>query len=221
MRILIADDHALVRAGIRHTLQEHGHEVVGETADPAALLPLVDALDADLVILDISMGGIRGIDLAPRIVERRPETRVLFLSMHEEQAYVREALRVGASGYVFKSAPSDELLRAIATIASGGCHVPAAVAGLAAAAWTAVAPVADPFDTLTRREREVLLLAAQGLSNTETGRRLFISGRTVETHRVRAMKKLGLRGQTELVRWAMRRGLVDGEVEFGRARTGR
>lgn len=220
-KLLIADDHPIVRDGLRALFAATSDlDVVGECGDGLEAVDLVEKLIPDVLVLDLMLPGLSGLEVTRRVA-KRGRTRVLVLSMHAEDAYVLEALRNGATGYLLKGSAGDELLRGVRSVASGKRYLAAPLAERAADVYVAglSAPLAHkeheplpeaPYDTLTNREREVCQLAAEGMSNKGIGKRLFISPRTVEVHRGRMMKKLALATQTELVRFAIRRGLVIG-----------
>lgn len=213
LRLVLADDHPVVREGLRALLDsEPDFEVVGQADNGDDVPTLVDHLHPDVVVLDLMMGGKSGLDVTQELTERSPATRVLILSMHQSEGYVLEALRRGAAGYALKQAEAAELGRAIREVAAGRRYLspPLSERALEAYARRAGGP-ADPYDTLTHREREVLQLVAEGHTNAAIGERLFISARTVETHRANAMKKLGLRTPVELAVYAVRRGIVSPE----------
>jgi two-component system, NarL family, response regulator NreC len=204
IRILLVDDHAVLRAGLRLLLErEEGLEPVGEAATAEEALRALPRLAPDVVVIDIEMPGMGGIEGAARIKERTPDARILFLSMHDQARDVRRAFDAGADGYLLKSAADEDLVRAVRAVASGERYVhPALGAALAA-------PVGDgPLDELTVREREVLRLLALGHTNQEIAKMLYISVRTAETHRAHIMQKLGLQTRAELVRHAIDRGLL-------------
>ena len=210
LKILLADDHHLVRQAMRALLEtETDHEVVGESGDGLQVMADVERLQPDLVLLDVMMPGLNGLEVA-RQISHRGRTRVLILSMHSNEAYVVKALQNGASGYVLKDSQAGELLQAIEEVAAGRRYLSAPLSDRAIAAYAerADATVADAYDTLTTREREVLQLAAEGYSNVEIGQRLFISPRTAETHRAHFMHKLGLKNQSDLIRFALARGIL-------------
>jgi two-component system, NarL family, response regulator NreC len=213
LRLVLADDHPVVREGLRALLDsEPDFEVVGQADNGDDVPSLVGHLQPDVVVLDLMMGGRNGLDVTRELAERSPGTRVLILSMHESEAYVLEALRRGASGYALKQAEAAELGRAIREVAAGRRYLspPLSERALEAYSRRAGGP-ADPYDTLTDREREVLQLVAEGHTNAAVGAQLCISARTVETHRAHAMKKLGLRTPVELAIYAVRRGIVPQE----------
>ena len=210
--ILIADDHAVVRQGLQALLvAEPDLRLVGATGNGADVVGLVDELRPDVLLLDLMMPGMSGLDVLRHLQERGTETRVVVLSMSASEPHVAEAFRRGALGYVLKESSAEELIQAIRHAAEGRRFVSAPLSERMVGAYlhrlTSEAP-ADVFDALTEREREVLELVARGLSNREVAQRLEISIRTAETHRAHAMQKLGLRNQNALIRYAVRRGLI-------------
>ncbi|MBM4046576.1 MAG: response regulator transcription factor [Planctomycetes bacterium] len=209
--IILADDHPVVRHGLKALLEaEADFQVVGECGDGLEAVRLAERLKPNVLVVDVMMPGVTGLEVARQVTERLPETRVVILSMHANEAYVLEALRNGATGYVLKDSGGASLVEAVRAVAAGRRYLSPPLTERAVEAYAQKAKGADvdAFETLTTREREVLHLAAQGLTNPEIGRRLFISARTVEVHRANVMRKLGLKGQTELVRFAVGRGIV-------------
>jgi DNA-binding NarL/FixJ family response regulator len=210
-KIVLADDHHLVRQALRVLLEtEPGFAVVGETADGRQAADLVAERQPDVVIADLRMPGLGGTEVARQVSKRSPATRVIILSMHMTEAHVLEALRSGVHGYVRKDATASDLVRAVHDVAAGHLYLSPPFSDKAIEAYRQRAAEAevDAYDTLSDREREVLHLAAEGLSNPEVGDRLAISPRTVETHRTNLMRKLGLRRQVDLIRYAIRRGIL-------------
>lgn len=210
LRLVLADDHPVVREGLRALLDsEPDLEVVGQADRGEDVEGLVEQLQPDVVVLDLMMPGSAGLEVARQLAPRAPATRVLILTMHQSEAYVVEALRNGAAGYALKQAEAGELPRAIREVAAGRRYLspPLSERALEAYASRGGAP-GDPYYTLSEREQEVLRLVAEGNSNAQIAAQLFISRRTVETHRAHAMKKLGLRSQIELALYAVRRGIV-------------
>lgn len=206
IRILLADDHAVVRQGFRLILgQQPDLEVIGEAANGADAVRLAHELNPNLVIMDIGMPGINGVEATRRIIENNPECRILILSMHKDAVYVRETLRAGAKGYLLKESIDNDLLRAVRSVAGGDGFLSPEVSGTVLQEYQ---QVEDPFDHLTAREREVLQMLAEGKVAKEIAAALDISVYTVDAHRGHIMKKLGLRSGTELVRFAMRKGLI-------------
>lgn len=208
IRILLADDHDLVRAGIRSLVQGvEGLEVVAEAGDGREALRLVRTQHPDVVLMDIAMPGLNGLDATARIVKAFPKSAVIILSMHATREYVLEALQAGASGYVLKNAAVDELEIAIRTVARGGKYLTPSVSGQIVNGVTR-APDTPPAAALTPRQREILQLIAEGRSTREIGDLLHISVKTVETHRAQLMDRLGIHDVAGLVRYAIRTGLV-------------
>jgi two-component system response regulator NreC len=208
IRIVLADDHGVVRAGLKLLLDaEDGMEVVAEAADVDSTLRAVLGHKPDVLVLDLNMPGAEtSLDALPDVRERSPNTRTVVLTMQEDPEYARRALRAGALGYVLKEAADAELVEAVRRAAHGGTYLnPSLGARLAA---TPEAPSGPP-DDLSEREVEVLRLIALGHTNAEIGEQLFLSVRTVETHRAHVQQKLGRSTRAELVRYALDNGLLD------------
>ncbi len=210
VRVLLADDHTLVRAGLRKLLESIvGMEVVGECGDGLELLVLAETLQPDLVLMDIAMPGLNGLEATARVLKQWPQTRVLILSMHQNEEYVRQALRHGAVAYLLKDAAPMELELAIQAVLQGGTYLSPAVSKGVLSDYVQRLRGEDPgADVLTPRQREVLQLIAEGHSSKEVARRLDLSVKTVETHRSLLMKQLDIHEVTGLVRYAMRLGLL-------------
>ncbi|MBI2218757.1 MAG: response regulator transcription factor [Candidatus Rokubacteria bacterium] len=209
--IVLADDHQIVREGVRFLLDaEPDLRVVGEAGDGLEALGAVARLKPAVLVLDLVMPRLGGIEVAREVSAKHPETRVVVLSMHTDEAYVLEALRNGALAYVLKGSSAADLVTAVREAAAGRRYLSPPVTSRAIDACAERAPDAplDVYDTLTPREREVLRLAAEGYTSTEIGARLGISPRTAETHRANLLRKLGLHTQTDLVRYAVKRGIV-------------
>jgi DNA-binding NarL/FixJ family response regulator len=211
IRVLVADDHMLVRTGIRHVLEsEAGFEVVGEAANAAEALSLADELQPDVVVLDISMPGESGLQLATRLRGSPAEPRVLILSMHDNAEYVLESVRAGAHGYLLKDTAATELRNAIRAVCRGESYFSPPIAGrLRDALQREHTTPAGTLDQLTGREREVLLGVVRGRTNKEIAAELGISHRTVETHRESLMRKLQIRTVPELTRFALAAGIME------------
>lgn len=209
--IVLADDHQVVRQGLRLLLEKQpGFAVVGETADGLEAVGLVERLHPDVLVVDLAMPGPGGLDVAREVARRAPKTRVVILSMHASEAFVLQALRHGAAAYVLKESSAEDLVRAIGEALAGRRYLSPPLSEKAIEAYVQRAKGAevDIYETLTSRERQVLHLAAEGLSNPAIGERLGISPRTAETHRAHVMQKLGLRSRTDLITFALRRGLA-------------
>lgn len=211
LRLFLADDHPVVLAGIRRLIaEEPGLEIVGEAIDGPTALAQATELNPDIVILDISMPGLNGLQVAERLRAARPNCRILILTVHEERAYLRRLLELGVSGYLLKRSAADELIRAIEAVGRGGVYLDPAIAALAVgSAERAGGGEPEPAE-LSRRESEVLRLTACGHSTKSTASELGIGVKSVETYKSRAMEKLGLRNRVELVRFALGRGWLAG-----------
>jgi DNA-binding NarL/FixJ family response regulator len=213
IRVLLADDHTLVRAGLRKLLESLPDvEVVGEADDGLALLALAEQLQPNLVLTDIAMPGLNGLEATARLVKARPETRVLILSMHQNEEYVRQALRHGAAGYLLKDAATVELELALKAVLRGETYLsPAVSKGVVSDYVQRLRGDEQPGALLTPRQREVLQLVAEGHSTKEIARRLDISVKTVDTHRSGLMKQLDIHEVAGLVRYAVRIGLISSQ----------
>ena len=210
-QILLADDHQVIIDGLKALLSgEPDLAVIGQATDGLQVLPKVLELQPDVLVLDLMMPGLGGLEVARQMKERAPKTKVIVLSMHANDAYVVEALRNGASGYVLKQAEARALVDAIRSVMSGKRYLspPLSEEKLERYEMDAKAAPFDPYDTLSTREREVLQLAAEGLTSAAIGERLAIGKRTVETHRANLQRTLGVKTQAELVRFAVKKGLV-------------
>ena len=211
-RVVLADDHAIVRAGLKKLLESLGVEVVGEAADGRTLLALLDTLHPDVALLDIAMPGLNGIEAAARIAREHPRTRVLILSMHQNEDYVRRALRAGAAGYLVKDAAPDELDLALKAVMRGETFLsPSVSKGVMSDYVQRLRAEEAPGATLTPRQREILQLVAEGKSSKEIARLLNLSVKTVESHRADLMQRLDIHDLAGLVRYAIREGLVPPE----------
>lgn len=208
IRILLVDDHALVRRGFQMILAaEEDMEVVGEASDGRAAIELAEQLQPDVVVMDVAMPGLNGIEATRRLVEALPRSRVLALSMHKDSVYVREILRAGARGYLLKDAFDRDLVAAVRAVAHGEAYLSPAVSEAVLSDYRK--QVVDPLDLLTSREREILQMLAEGKTNKEIAATLHLSVYTVDAHRGRIMEKLNLHSIGELVRFAVRKGLID------------
>jgi two-component system response regulator NreC len=212
-KVVIADDHAIVREGVRMILaKEKDIEVVGEAADGQQALELVEIHKPSVVIMDISMPGVGGIEATQKLKERYPKVAVLALTMHEDESYVFQLLRAGASGYVLKRAAAQDLVQAVRAAANGEAFLYPSVARKVITDYLKRVEAGEErtrYDGLTDREKEILTHIAQGLANQQIAEKLFISIKTVQTHRAHILEKLGLHDRTELVRYAIRKGLIE------------
>lgn len=205
LTVLLADDHPIVRQGLRAILGTAPDiELVGEAADGTNAIKLALQHKPAVVVLDLMMPGTSGLEAARQLRKRMPEVRIVILSMHSDPAYVREAMRAGVDAYVAKEAGGDELLQAVRAAAEGQRYLSPPITEDILSGRSNK----DPFDLLTAREREVLQLTAEGLTGNDVAERLYISPRTVESHRANMMRKFGLRNQKELIRFAVERKLV-------------
>ena len=208
-RILIADDHGVVRGGLRLLLERQaGFEVVGEAADGAEAVREALALRPDVAILDVAMPRLTGLQAAREIRAQAPEVQVLVLSMHDDERYVFEALKAGASGYVLKREADTALVDAVHAVTRGEPFLTHAATEAIVREWMSDDTLA-PSEPLSPREQEVLKLIAEAHTNREIGEVLHLSEKTVESHRANILRKLGMRDRVQLVRYAIRRGLVE------------
>jgi len=208
IRILLADDHALVRHGFRMILAAQADmEIAGEAGNGRDVIELAQKLKPDVIVMDVAMPDLNGIEATRRLLEVSPRTRVLALSMHKDAVYVREILRAGARGYLLKDSVDADLIAAVRAVAKGEGYLSPGVSDAVLSDYRR--HVTDPLDLLTSREREVLQLIAEGKTNKEIATGLAISVYTVEAHRGRVMEKLNLHSTGELVRFAVRSGLID------------
>lgn len=210
LRVIVVDDHSLVRAGIRALLTDiAGVDVVAEASDGRQALELIKNHRPDLVLMDISMSGMNGLETTTRVTKEFPEVRVLILSMHTHKEYVIQAIRSGARGYMIKDSGRDDLQRALETIREGKIYLSPLFSKFEVeAAGADSSGKLSPFESLTSRQREVLQLIAEGKNTKEIGIVLGVSAKTIETHRAQLMNRLGIHDTAGLVRYAMRMGLV-------------
>ena len=219
IRVLLADDHAVLRAGLRLLLNSQDDmEVVGEADTGAQAVAQARQLHPDIVLLDITMSGADGLGAVREIKEDNPDTKVLALTMHDDESYLRHVLEAGGAGYVLKRSADTELLSAIRAVQQGGTflhpeHAKALLEPTVETAEELKKKGSDSYDLLSDREQQVLKFLALGHTNKQIAEKLFISVKTVETYRARVQEKLGLRGRAALVRYALQRGLLAGEEE--------
>jgi two-component system, NarL family, response regulator NreC len=213
VRVLIVDDHAVVRSGLKLVLQaDEGIEPVGEAGAARDAIFEARALKPDVILLDVVMPGQSGLEIIPQLLRDNPQAKVLVLSMQDDPRYVREAFDAGASGYVLKEAADSEVVAAVREVAGGGRYVDPELGARLVAAESEERRRANE-DPLSEREGEVLRLLALGHTNQEIARQLFISVRTAETHRAHIMQKLRLSSRAELVRYALDHGLLEDRGE--------
>ena len=212
IRVLLVDDHRILREGVRALLAgEPGIKVVGEAEDGESAILQVDSVKPDVVLMDMVMPRLGGLEATVRIKASHPEVVVLIMSMHDNDEYVQQVIRAGASGYVLKGVTGDDLVRAINAVYEGASFVDPAIAAKLVEDYVHRVRgdvTGDPKELLTPREQEILKLVAEGHSNHEIATQLFLSKKTVETHRANTMRKLDLHDVTELVKYALRRGII-------------
>lgn len=211
IRVLVADDHTILRDGLVALLNASDDcRVVGEAADGITAVDLAQRLEPDVIVCDVSMPKLNGIEVVRRLSKELDKTRILVLTMHAEEEYVLHVVRAGASGFLLKDSASAELLNAVRALAAGrgyfGTH---ASRVLAQQVQQPQSRIEDPYRDLTQREREVFHLIVEGMTTKEIARQLDISTKTAENHRFRAMDKLGVRNTAELIRYAVKHGLLD------------
>jgi DNA-binding NarL/FixJ family response regulator len=211
MRVLIADDHTMVRESLVSVLQAAGDvQVVAQAADGVEAIEKALQTRPDVVVADLSMPRLNGLEVVRRLREALPQTKVLVLTMHGEHEYVLQAVRAGASGYLVKDSAASELLSALRSLHAGRGHFgPQAAKTLADQLQRPERPLDDPYGRLTEREREVFHLIAEGMTTKDIAQRLGISVKTAENHRGHVLDKLGVRNTAELVRYALRKGLIE------------
>ena len=208
IRVLLADDHAMVRKGFRLILEgQPDMEIAGEAGNGREAVELAERLHPDVVVMDVAMPELNGIEAPRRLASSSPHTRVLALSMHKDSVYVREILRAGARGYLLKDSIDTDLISAVRAVAKGDGYISPGVSDAVLSDYRR--HVSDPLDLLTSREREVLQMIAESKTNKEIAASLNLSIYTVEAHRGKIMEKLNLHSTGELVRFAVRHGLID------------
>ena len=212
IRVLIADDHTLFREGIRSILETRGIEIVAEAEDGSEAVQKVKELVPDVVLIDISMPIMDGIEATLQIKKNQPRVQVLALTMHDNEEYLLQILKAGGSGYVVKRAAVDELILAIEAAYSGKCYLSPSVSKSLIEDYLRHIKDEDidpRYSSLTHREREILKLIAEGYTNQGIADLLFLNIKTIQTHRAHLMEKLGLHDRTELVKYALRKGLIE------------
>jgi DNA-binding NarL/FixJ family response regulator len=209
--VILADDHPIVRQGLRHLLEmQPNYTVVGEASDGLEASQMTERLRPDVLVVDMMMPGLNGLEVTRQVRQRSPGTRIIVLSMHNNEAYVLQALKRGASGYILKDSGPAEVVQAMDHVMLGKRYLSESISQNLIEMLlkqTGHLP-SDPYEDLTNREREVFQLTAEGGSNSEIAERLCISPRTVEAHRANLMEKLGLHSQMDLLRYAVRRGVI-------------
>jgi DNA-binding NarL/FixJ family response regulator len=211
-RVVLADDHSVVRQGLRAWLERSGHvQVVGEAADGREAVAVVEQLQPDVVIMDIAMPMLNGIDATAQITRRNPDTKVIILSMHTDESYILRALGAGAKGYLLKESTETDVLPAVQSVRDGKPYFTPSIARLLLEDYMRSLKqnnLQDSYDLLTEREREVLQLLAQGKSNKEVAQVLDLSPHTIDSHRTNMMQKLNLHNTAEIVLYVVRKGII-------------
>jgi two-component system response regulator NreC len=213
IKIILADDHHVVRKGLKALLSsEADFNIIGEAGDGLEAVRIVEEFQPDVLILDLMMAGINGLEVTRQLNKKCPDTGIVILSMHSNEAYVLEALRSGAKAFVLKESPPEELIGAVRSVAGGKRFLSAPLSERAIEAYTQKTEVkaSDPIDQLTTREREILQLTVQGYSNADVASRLYISPRTVETHRTNMMRKLDIHNHSQLIQFAIQHAIIPG-----------
>jgi DNA-binding NarL/FixJ family response regulator len=206
--VVLADDHALVRVGLRRILEAQDHVVLAEVGDGLQVVRTVEQTTPDILLLDLGLPGLHGLDVLQEVRRRVPGTKVLVVSAYNRDEFVVSALRHGAAGYLLKGAQADDLLSAVNEVANGGYYVSSQLAGSIERSGDPSGAAPDPYEQLTPRERQVFHLMSEGLLNHQVAAHLYISTRTAEVHRYSIMRKLGLKTQTDVVLYALRRGIL-------------
>jgi two-component system response regulator NreC len=207
IRVLLADDHVLVRQSLKSLLEREGFQVVGEASDGQEALRKVESLRPDIAVMDISMPILNGVDAARELSRSFPKTKAILLTQHDENQYISEALEAGVKGYVLKSQAAGELVQAIGQVSRGQVYLSPGIAKVVAETFRTKSE--KPKDPLSSRERQVLQLIAEGKSTKDVASLLGISVKTAESHRTRLMQKLDIHETASLVRYAVRRGIVE------------
>jgi DNA-binding NarL/FixJ family response regulator len=205
-RVLLADDHALIRQGLKALLEKHGFQVAGEASNGQEALHVAASAKPDVAIVDIRMPILNGVDAARELKKSSPKTKVILLTQHDEDQYVTEALRAGVKGYVLKSQIADDLVHAIKEVCRGSVYLSPKISSAVVDAY--LCKTNAPADPLSARERQVLQLVGEGKSTKEVAAQLGVSVKTAESHRARLMRKLDIHETASLVRYAIRRGLI-------------
>jgi DNA-binding NarL/FixJ family response regulator len=213
IKILLADDHAMLRHGLSRSFeQEKDITIIGQAEDGYSAIELTKELSPDLVIMDIGMPGLNGIETTRRIIQDCPKVKIIGLSMHSSDKYVREMFKAGASGYLLKNCSFDELVEAIKAVMSGNTYISPSIGDMIIKEYTSKPDdEKSVFSILSQREREVLQLLAEGKSTKQIGQKLHISPKTVEAHRLRIMDKLKIDNIAQLTKYAIQEGLTEAE----------
>jgi len=209
INVLLTDDHALVRSGIRRLLEDSGQvRIVGEAESGEEGVKLAQELAPDVILMDVNMPGIGGVEACRRILQRNPQQKIIVLTIHNEQTFPKRMLEIGARGYLTKECGVDEMLSAIARVYKGGAYIAPSIAQQLALALLP-GNERSPIDRLSRREFQVMLMISHGLSNAEISDKLCLSPKTVSTYRLRLLEKLGAQNEVDLIKIAVEQGMVE------------
>ena len=211
IRVILADDHRVVLQGLKNLLEnEKGIEVIGQASNGLEAIALVEKLKPDVLVMDLMMPNVNGLEAARLLKRREPNIKIIILSMHDSEPYIIQALRYGVLGYIPKESSAEELVKAIRTVSNGKRYLSGVLSDLIIDSFInrGESGELDPYDTLTERERLVFQMVAEGNSNADVAEVVSISQRTVETHRANMMRKLGLNTQTDVIRYAIKKGVI-------------
>ena len=209
INVLLTDDHELVRTGIRRLLEDTGQvQIVGEADCGETSLKLAQSLKPDVILMDVNMPGIGGVETCRRILQRNPKQKIIVLTVHNEQTFPKRLLEIGAKGYLTKECGIDEMVKAIKQVSSGGSYIASSIAQQLALSLLP-GNDANPIDKLSRREFQVMLMISQGLSNVEISDQLCLSPKTISTYRLRLLEKLGAHNEVDLIKIAVEQGMVE------------
>jgi two-component system invasion response regulator UvrY len=209
INVLLTDDHELVRTGIRRLLEDTGQvQIVGEADCGEDSLKLAQSLKPDVILMDVNMPGIGGVETCRRILQRNPKQKIIVLTVHNERTFPKRLLEIGAKGYLTKECGVDEMVKAIKQVNSGGSYIATSIAQQLALSLLP-GNDANPIDKLSRREFQVMLMISQGLSNVEISDQLCLSPKTISTYRLRLLEKLGAHNEVDLLKIAVEQGMVE------------
>jgi DNA-binding NarL/FixJ family response regulator len=213
-KIVLVDDHPIVREGLRVLLEQLNYVVIGQASDGLEAIKLVEELRPNILMVDLMMGKMNGLEVTRRVSKQYPETSVIILSMYKDESYVIEALRAGAKAYVLKESYSEDLTRAINEVLSGKRYLGSSISERAIEAYSekTISEFQNPYETLSIREREVIQMVVHGMTSKQIAETLVISPRTVDIHRRNIMRKLALHSRDDLTRFAQRQGIIPAEV---------
>ena len=209
INVLLTDDHELVRTGIRRLLEDTGQvQIVGEAECGEDSLKLAQSLEPDVILMDVNMPGIGGVETCRRILQRNPRQKIIILTVHNERTFPKRLLEIGAKGYLTKECGVDEMVKAIKQVYAGGSYIASSIAQQLALSLLPGNDV-NPIDKLSRREFQVMLMISQGLSNVEISDQLCLSPKTISTYRLRLLEKLGAHSEVDLLKIAVEQGMVE------------